>query len=385
MLRRAGGVAGIGRGGRGGVSGIPLRRGRGVAPARAGLVMQEAGALPLDPAVVLEPILSTVGEAVQQVTAQPELGAVLVDAFGAPADRFLEVAMYLPVSAWEGYNTALQNNALRVDVVLTVFLYTLGQVTLGGLTGKMSPASVFQRWAFFGAMDGFLTHHWYHFIRDLADFIVGPGASQFKQVSAMVFTTSTLYTPAYCFLFLAISALWDGQGIKGVKQATATKLPIMAQATLPTWTLFNTFLFAFVPLEFRVLAAEAFHYVYLVFLALWEQKSGVSTHDHGFGSEPAQVAPVLASVAENILEAIAEIDPNVANGIPPPESDGAFGVSQDLGAMGSSFNTWSHDDFGASGRAIVAMAATKEPCEPDFVPERGPDHAKEAEEVEAKA
>lgn len=51
----------------------------------------------LDPTLMMES-LEGAGE---QIIGTPELGAALVDAFGAPADQFTQIALNIPVSLWE--------------------------------------------------------------------------------------------------------------------------------------------------------------------------------------------------------------------------------------------------------------------------------------------
>lgn len=77
-----------------------------VAPHGLGIRPELAGGRPsarqslsmqLDSALVME-ALEGAGE---QIIGTPELGAALVDAFGAPADQFTQIALNIPVSLWE--------------------------------------------------------------------------------------------------------------------------------------------------------------------------------------------------------------------------------------------------------------------------------------------
>lgn len=220
----------------------------------------------------------------------------------------------------------------------------------------MSPRSVFYRWAFFGAMDGTLTHAWYRVVEEISAFVSGGDPTPMKEVASSVIATSMVYTPMYCVLFLSISALWDGKGMDGVRKVIRDKLPTMTTATLPTWTVFNTFLFACVPLQFRVLTCEAFHYLYLVVLALWERQSGTVSMDHGFTE-----AETAAVVIPEHFALVQEEKPGMFPHTPQPVCEGSFGASSELGLTGSSFNTWgaTGGNEASVGRISVAKSAKR--------------------------
>jgi len=175
----------------------------------------------------------------------------------------------LPRLAWAGYNNALGFNPLLVDAITTMFLYVLGQLTLSLLTSKMSSKSVMSRWAFFGIIDGVFTHKWYKISEWLA-IAIHPAGGHAAHVGIKIFFTGGFYTPAYCLLFILVGAIWEGKrGQQVVDKFKAEAWPLL-KGTVPLWTGLNVLLFWFVPIKYRVLVAEIFHYVYLIGLAVWE-------------------------------------------------------------------------------------------------------------------
>jgi hypothetical protein len=175
----------------------------------------------------------------------------------------------IPRLAWAGYNNALGFNPLLVDALTTCFLYVLGQLTLSLLTSKMSSRSVMSRWAFFGVVDGVFTHMWYEVSEWIAIGLL-PGGSHAAHVGVKIFFTGGAYTPAYCLLFILVGALWDGKRGEEIADKFKAEAWPLLKGTVPLWTGINVLLFWFVPIKYRVLVAEVFHYVYLIGLAIWE-------------------------------------------------------------------------------------------------------------------
>lgn len=161
------------------------------------------------------------------------------------------------------YSGKLATHGMQVDGITTMFLYLLGQATLGLITGKMQPPSVVSRWMFFGLLDGVCTHYWYH-ISEVLVVMLMPGFSEMARIGLKLLMTTLFYTPGYCLLFIIVSALWDGKGLKGCKEKLKVEARPLIIGTVPTWTVLNIFLFIWVKRRYRVLVAELFHYVYLI-------------------------------------------------------------------------------------------------------------------------
>mmetsp|Transcript_44641 Transcript_44641/g.111886 ORF Transcript_44641/g.111886 Transcript_44641/m.111886 type:complete len:322 (+) Transcript_44641:148-1113(+) len=199
---------------------------------------------------------------IQAVTQNPSAMARGIVGMGS-------VLASLPKLAWVGYNNALGLNPLLVDAITTMFLYVLGQLTLSLLTGKISSKSVMSRWAFFGIIDGVFTHKWYKVSEWLA-VAMHPAGGHAAHVGIKIFFTGGFYTPAYCLLFILVGALWDGKRGQQVINTFKEQATPLLKGTVPVWTALNVLLFWYVPMKYRVLVAEIFHYVYLIGLAIWE-------------------------------------------------------------------------------------------------------------------
>jgi len=175
----------------------------------------------------------------------------------------------LPRLAWVGYNSALGFNPLMVDAITTMFLYLLGQLTLSLFTGKMSSRSVLTRWAFFGVLDGVFTHGWYHIVEWISS-TLAPGSSQGVNVGVKLLFTGGFYTPGYCLLFILVGALWERKSVPEIRAKFRQEAWPLLKGTVPLWTGLNVILFWHVPIKYRVLICEIFHYIYLIGLAIWE-------------------------------------------------------------------------------------------------------------------
>jgi len=182
----------------------------------------------------------------------------------------------LPRLAWVGYNNALGFNPLLVDAITTMFLYVLGQLTLSLLTSKMSSKSVMSRWAFFGMIDGVMTHKWYK-VSEWIAMVLLPAGGHAAHVGIKLFFTGAFYTPAYCLLFILVGAIWEGKRGEEVVQKFQNEAWPLLKGTVPLWTGLNVILFWWVPIKYRVLVAEVFHYVYLIGLAIWEAGTRAKT------------------------------------------------------------------------------------------------------------
>ena len=155
---------------------------------------------------------------------------------------------------------------IATDVVTAILLYMLGKITSDAINRQpLAKARVLGKWGVLGCMDGLFTGMWYRYLE--ASFC---GLEAVPKCLGMLMCSSFLYTPAYTSMFVAMSAVLDGMSPKeGLARFKRDVVPL-TKATFTTWAPLNLLLFGFVPVQLRVVVSMAAHYVYLVFLAMWD-------------------------------------------------------------------------------------------------------------------
>jgi len=124
---------------------------------------------------------------------------------------------------------------------------------------------VLAKWGILGFFDGFFTGMWYRHLE------VSFGAlDPLSKCLAMFATSSLLYTPAYAAGFVVVGAALDGLSPKEIGAKFRRDIRPLTTASITTWGPLNLILFGVVPIHMRVVVSMAWHYIYLVFVAMWD-------------------------------------------------------------------------------------------------------------------
>jgi hypothetical protein len=169
----------------------------------------------------------------------------------------------------ETYMSALKANGAAVDSATAATLYSAGKLTSAAISKQRQTLRWLANWAAIGVVDGLCTHSWYHYI-DGAVADLNLQLDHIPETMLLTFISSMVYTPLYCAIFLGLLSLVEGKGFKGAQERIEADFKVLIVQSTKIWGPFNFVLFGVCPLELRTLSCMAFHYVFLVGLALWD-------------------------------------------------------------------------------------------------------------------
>mmetsp|Transcript_18784 Transcript_18784/g.29312 ORF Transcript_18784/g.29312 Transcript_18784/m.29312 type:complete len:497 (+) Transcript_18784:190-1680(+) len=196
-----------------------------------------------------------------------DANARLLGAAGATTMlRLGRLALAAPLGCLQVYQYLLGRYTFEVNAMTGVVLYLLGKLTSDKITKQQTTPHDLRKWACAGLMDGAFTHWWYKTVAELAM----PITDEVARLAFMVSTTSFLYSPIYCFLFITIMAGVDGKSPQGIKAQVKSDWWTLSSATSRTWMIPNVILFTCIMPQYRLLVSMVLNYMYLIGLALWE-------------------------------------------------------------------------------------------------------------------
>eukprot|EP00802_Teleaulax_amphioxeia_P014809 Tamp_14887.p1 GENE.Tamp_14887~~Tamp_14887.p1 ORF type:complete len:465 (+),score=67.07 Tamp_14887:40-1434(+) len=164
------------------------------------------------------------------------------------------------------FQACMGAHPIVTECVVAIGLYVLGKMTSDKINGQnLAQKRVLTKWGILGFCDGFFTGIWYRYLETAF-----AGYAAVQKATAMTLLSSIFYSPLYCVGFLLLRSALEGQRPAIIGARFKRDFLPMCKASFSTWGPFNIVLFGVVPIHQRLVVSMATHYVYLVFLAMWD-------------------------------------------------------------------------------------------------------------------
>jgi hypothetical protein len=209
----------------------------------------------------------------------------------------------LIVNPLQAYQTCIAMHPITTDVVTAILLYILGKITSDAINEQpLAQKRVLGRWGILGFMDGYFTGMWYRWLETVC---CGLGLYSGPIMAAI---STFIYTPLYSGGFIAMNAALSGVGPRAMMSRLRRDFVTVTRAGISTWGPLNVLIFSLIPVHLRVVVSMASHYVYLVFLAMWDsgllghflEKSRAMFARVKVSNLPPKAAPIAASVVASV-------------------------------------------------------------------------------------